>query len=139
MRLIIVSLVILIINVFNLSGSEGLTVKSTDILKQSFIFKRFMACDGLPDERIRSIYQDKEGFLWVGTMNGLCKYDGYSFYKYYKTGSNNSISGNWIFAICEDSLQNIWIGTLEGLSCFDKKREVFTNYLHDSADTTSLL
>lgn len=139
MRLIIVSLVILIINVFNLSGSEGLTVKSTDILKQSFICKRFMACDGLPDERIRSIYQDKEGFLWVGTMNGLCKYDGYSFYKYYKTGSNNSISGNWIFAICEDSLQNIWIGTLEGLSCFDKKREVFTNYLHDSADTTSLL
>ncbi|WP_106831403.1 hybrid sensor histidine kinase/response regulator transcription factor [Parabacteroides pacaensis] len=138
MEKMIVSLFFTILSILNIFGSEKLSVKFANVLKQDFVFKRFMARDGLPDERIRSIYQDQEGFLWVGTMNGLCKYDGYSIRKYYKTSDNKSISGNWIFAICEDSLQNLWIGTLEGLSCFDKKKETFTNYLHDPADVSSL-
>lgn len=138
MRGIICCLLVSLISLFHLSASEKLTVRSANILMQGIVFEKFMARDGLPDERIRSIYQDREGFLWAGTMNGLCKYDGYSFRKYYKTDDNKSIPGNWIFAICEDSLQNLWIGTLEGLSCFDKKKEVFTNYLHDSSDSTSL-
>lgn len=139
MRLLLYSLFISLIHICSLSASDKLTVRSANILKQDLIFEKFMARDGLPDERIRSIYQDREGFLWAGTMNGLCKYDGYTFRKYYKTDNDSSIPGNWIFAICEDSLQNLWIGTLEGLSLFDKKKETFTNYRHNLSDNNSLL
>ena len=122
-----------------LKADELIISYQKNIVRQSIVFDRFKSQDGLPDNRIRSIYQDNAGFLWIGTMNGLCKYDGYTFANYYKTPNSNSISGNWCLAVCEDSLQHIWIGTLDGLNCFDIQKETFTNYRQDSIDQNSLL
>lgn len=102
------------------------------------LFNRFSSRDGLPDNRIRSLFQDSKGYLWVGTMNGIGKYDGYNFKKYYHKNDPSSISGNWAFAICEDSKKNIWIGTLNGLNVFDTKKEVFKSYKNIPGDKNSL-
>lgn len=102
------------------------------------LFTRFTSKDGLPDNRIRSVFQDSRGFLWVGTMNGVSKYDGYTFKKYYRTNHPNSISGNWTFAITEDSAHHIWMGTLNGLNRFDPRTEQFTAYRHIPGNKQSL-
>lgn len=119
------------------SSAQNLDVAGNKIISD-LLFTRYTSKEGLPDNRIRSVFQDSKGFLWVGTMNGVSRYDGYNFRKYYNNNDPNSISGNWAFAICEDAAQNIWIGTLNGLNVFDTKKEKFTAYQHIAGDKTSL-
>lgn len=72
----------------------------------------FTSKNGLSNNSILSLHQDKEGFLWVGTYNGLCRYDGKEF-KHYKTSFAGSNTG-WaqtIDVIKEDIEGNIWVGT----------------------------
>ncbi len=101
---------------------------STKAIEPTLLFKRFYTSNGLPDERIRSIFQDSKGFLWIGTMNGISRYDGYTFKNYFRTQHPNSISGNWAYEITEDNSHNIWIATNEGLSKFNQQKETFINY-----------
>lgn len=136
--------IIFLITLFTLTFCSRAT-NGQDIVKQTdnrltpdLLFTRFTSKDGLPDNRIRSIFQDKKGFLWVGTMNGISRYDGYTFKKYYKTKDGNSISGNFAHAICEDSGQNIWIGTLNGLNMFNVKQEKFISFKNSPNDPNSL-
>ena len=74
--------------------------------------------------------QDRKGFLWFGTANGLNRYDGYSFAVYTNDPSDSTtISDNGILSLYEDKLGNIWIGTVEGvLNKFDRKTGKFTRY-----------
>lgn len=102
--------------------------QSANTIIPDLLFNRFTSNEGLPDNRIRSVFQDSRGFLWVGTMNGVSKYDGYTFKKFYSTSGSGSISGNWAFAICEDANHNIWIGTLNGVNMFDASTETFTSF-----------
>lgn len=110
----------------------------TGKIVQDLQFSRYTSKDGLPDNRIRSVFQDSRGFLWVGTMNGVSRYDGYTFKKYYSTNHPNSISGNWAFAICEDADKNIWIGTLNGLNVFNTRTEQFSSYVNIQGNKESL-
>lgn len=75
-------------------------------------FEHLTTKDGLPQGYVTTIDQDKFGFLWFGTQDGLVKYDGYKFIEYrYKQDDTNSISDNWITKIAVDSKNNIWVGT----------------------------
>ena len=114
----------------SVSAIAGDPIVSADnhAILPNLLFKRFFSSNGLPDERIRSIFQDHNGYLWIGTMNGICRYDGYNFKNFFKTKNNNSISGNWAYTITEDASHNIWIGTNEGFSKFDQEKETFVNY-----------
>ena len=109
-----------------------------DKIIPDLLFDRFSNKEGLPENRIRSIFQDSKGYLWVGTMNGIGKYDGYGFKKYDSHNSHSGLSGNWAFAICEDAAGNVWIGTLDGLNVFDRKKEKFKSYKNIPSDKTSL-
>ena len=109
------------------NGQEIRTQTDTRFISD-LLFTRFSSNDGLPDNRIRSIFQDKKGFMWIGTMNGISKYDGYTFKKYYNTKDTNSISGSWANVICEDNAENVWIGTRNGLNMFNVKEEKFISY-----------
>ena len=110
------------------TNGDQLVTSEGHIIVPSVMFKRFYSSNGLPDERIRSIFQDHNGYLWIGTMNGICRYDGYSFKNFFKNKNDNSISGNWAYTITEDATHNIWIGTNEGFSKFDQEKETFVNF-----------
>lgn len=79
---------------------------------QNLRFEHITIEDGLSQGYVTSIIQDKYGFLWFGTQDGLDKYNGYGF-TYYKYDENDStsLSDNWVTAIVEDSIGNIWVGT----------------------------
>ncbi|GAB3044842.1 two-component regulator propeller domain-containing protein [Spirosoma pulveris] len=93
-------------------------------------FEHLTVKDGLSDNRIWSMLQDRKGYLWFGTLDGLSKYDGYSVITYkYRPHDSTSISHNIIFKIWEDAQGLIWTGTAEsGLCKFDPATEQFTTY-----------
>ena len=85
--------------------------------------------EGLSGENVSAIMQDRKGYIWFGTWDGLNKYDGYTFTKYrFDTFDPNSISQNFIYTIFEDSHGTIWVSTFEGLCKFDRTTEKFTRY-----------
>jgi len=69
--------------------------------------------EGLSQNTIRSIIQDKNGFIWVGTYNGINKYDGYSMEKYNFDIGVNGLSSNIIVTLFEDKDGFIWAGTTD--------------------------
>lgn len=97
---------------------------------QPFRFKYFTLSDGLSNSTVSCILQDKTGFLWIGTADGLNRFDGYQFKVYKKKAFDKmSIGENYIRCLYEDSKGNLWIGLLNGIvSKFDPKLETFTNY-----------
>ncbi len=75
--------------------------------------------DGLPQNTVDCILKDKEGFMWFGTWNGLCRYDGYNFKIYNKEQEGTALKSNFIQSVCEDDAGNLWVGTDKGLAYFD--------------------
>jgi ligand-binding sensor domain-containing protein len=74
--------------------------------------------DGLAHYSVQSIVQDKYGFMWFGTLNGLTRFDGYNLKNYQVNPSDtNSISNNRIQWIYLDTNKNLWISTLDSLIC----------------------
>ncbi|MEJ5962636.1 two-component regulator propeller domain-containing protein [Pedobacter immunditicola] len=90
-------------------------------------FKRYTINEGLSQNTVYALLEDREGIIWIGTEDGLNKFDGYDF-TYYKHENRNphSISHNQVNALYEDKAGKIWIGTSDGLNVFDKKTEAFT-------------
>ena len=79
------------------------------------------------------------GFIWVGTTNGISKYDGYSFVNYYsKENDSNSLIGRNVRCLMEDSDGDIWIGTYFGISILLRNEDRIISYEHDNTDPNSL-
>jgi signal transduction histidine kinase/ligand-binding sensor domain-containing protein len=95
--------------------------------------------DGLSDQRVQALLQDRDGFLWFGTNNGLNRYDGHDIVNYRNDPADRySVSGNLIEHLYEDKSGTMWVGTRSGLNAFDRKTGRFTQYRHDPADPGSL-
>lgn len=72
---------------------------------------------GLSNNTVRSIFQDHNGFIWLGTFDGLNRYDGYDCKVYrHKMNDVHSLVHNIVLSITEDSLHNIWVATRKGVS-----------------------
>jgi len=84
--------------------------------------------------------QDRKGFLWIGTNNGLNRFDGSSIEVFRHIHSqSNSMPGNDVRSLCEDKDGNIWIGLKGGgLSRYEPDTRIFTKYLYSKDDSTSL-
>lgn len=74
-------------------------------------FSSFSKLQGLRHDQIRSIIQDKMGNIWLGTDDGLTKYDGKFFYNY---TTNQGLNNNLILNVIQDSKDNIWFGAFRG-------------------------
>ena len=78
-------------------------------------FERIGNQQGLSQSTVLKIFQDKKGFIWFATRDGLNKYDGYNFTVYRHIFNNpNSISSSSITCISEDKNENLWVGTADG-------------------------
>lgn len=95
---------------------------------------------GLPSNNVREIKKDKQGFIWVGTDNGLCRYDGITVEVFqHVEDDSNSICDNFILDILPDSVTGkVWVATTTGLAAFDPAVHQFKNYQHDPARSNSL-
>jgi ligand-binding sensor domain-containing protein len=80
-------------------------------------FSNYSKNDGLTNNYVLDILQDSKGFLWVATMEGLNRFDGYSFMKFmHNEDESSSISNNIVTCLAEDHKGNLWVGTQKGLN-----------------------
>ena len=94
-----------------------------------FIFHHIKSDAGLPHQQVESMAFDHDGLLWVGTRNGLAKYDGYSFVVYYNNPKEeSSIPHNFIRKIFVDSDNNVWIGTDREICRYRRETDDFQRY-----------
>ena len=102
-------------------------------------FTHLTANEGLPGRLVLAIVQDRQGFMWFGTEDGLAKYDGYTFVVYRNDPDDpRSISNSSVNALYEDPEGYLWVGTVNGLNRFDPATETFTQYLPAPDDPQSL-
>ena len=98
----------------------------------NYALKTYTIADGLPSKNTTSCLKDKRGFIWVGTENGLCRFDGYTFKIFYhKEGDNASISNNYISTIVEDHSGRLWVGTMDGLNVLDTLTEKLQRFYNN--------
>jgi ligand-binding sensor domain-containing protein len=105
----------------------------------NYALKTYTISDGLPSKNTTATFKDKRGFIWVGTENGLCRFDGYTFKIFYhKPGDRSSISNNFISTIVEDRKGRLWVGTMDGLNVMDPLTEKFQSFYHSESIASSI-
>jgi signal transduction histidine kinase/DNA-binding response OmpR family regulator/ligand-binding sensor domain-containing protein len=110
----------------------GLFVQS-EVIAQYYRIESFSNREGFSQNTVTAIGEDKYGSLWIGTSNGLIKYDGYDFFNYFwEPGSANSIRSSTIDGIISDERGLLWIITRSGLEIFDPGKESFHHLPNDS-------
>src|SRR3954469_14890466 len=91
-----------------------------------YYFKQYQVDDGLAHNAVTSIIQDHKGLIWIGTRDGINRFDGYTFKTCtYKKNQFGRIGNNVINAIAEDKNGMIWAGTGKGLFKYDPCKELF--------------
>ena len=106
---------------------------SQDNLKenQALKFKQFSLAEGLSQSSVLCILQDREGFLWFGTRDGLNRFDGHNFINYrHNSQDTHSLSNNFIRSLFQDEQGDIWVGTMNGLNKFIPEENNFQRYSH---------
>ncbi|MCU7548875.1 ATP-binding protein [Chitinophagaceae bacterium LB-8] len=93
---------------------------------QPYYFRRYLVENGLSNNAVICSIQDKKGFLWFGTKDGLNRFDGYTF-KVFRNNPDEkgSLGSNFIHSLYEDRNGKIWVGTERGLYKYDESTESF--------------
>ena len=86
-------------------------------------FNRYTIDDGLPTDEVRGILKDPKGYLWIGTSDGLCRFDGFSFQVFGREEIRQT--SEYIRSIHSDSAGHIWVETPDGLSIYDPDKGTF--------------
>jgi ligand-binding sensor domain-containing protein/signal transduction histidine kinase len=114
--------------------AEGGHAPATDLK-----FAHLTTNDGLSQSYVTAILQDRRGFMWFATRDGLNRYDGNTFVVYkHNPNDPGSLSSNFIEDLIEDERGYLWIATNTGLNKFDPATELVTRYLHDPNNPNSI-
>lgn len=102
-------------------------------------FRRLDQENGLSQGSVLALAQDRHGFLWLGTQDGLNRYDGFDF-RVFRPDSHSagSLSNNWVGALAVDAQGQLWVGTEAGLNRFLPEQERFEVFRHAPGDPRSL-
>src|SRR5687768_14395851 len=96
---------------------------------QSYYFKHYQVENGLSNNTVYCSIQDKKGFLWFGTKEGLNRFDGYRF-KFFKSGNSQyRLKKDFIYCLYADSSNRLWVGTQTGLYQFDYAKEQLVPFI----------
>lgn len=105
--------------------------------QQPLQYTRLTAENGLSNNSVQCILQDKHGIVWIGTNGGLNRYDGSSFIQY-SILSTPALTNSVVTALMQDPDGYLWIGTENGLNILDPVTNTVQRYIHDNASTSSL-
>ena len=132
----------IILRVFHFTLWLGLGIGFAGILQAQqpeYASAYYTVQQALPHPAVRAIVQDRTGFLWFGSENGLSRYNGFDLTSFnFLEDDTTSISGNNILCLFEDSDGYLWIGTTAGLNRMDPRTEAFTRYRHVPGEPQSL-
>lgn len=116
---------------------EGLALDPGKAVTQ-YIINSWNDETGLPQNTVRTLLQTGDGYLWIGTEEGLARFDGVKF-KIFDAVKTPEIKNNYIFTLFEDSRRRLWIGTVGGgllmvkngqFKCFTEKEGLTHNFIH---------
>ncbi len=104
------------------------------------ILQHLTTLDGLPQGTVMATLRDSQGFVWLGTEDGLVRFDGREMHRYaYSRSSKNSLPGNFVNAMVEDAHGDLWLAIKgSGLARWHRQSDSFTAYRHDPASVNSL-
>lgn len=98
-------------------------------------FTHFDSNKGLSNGSVHCIFQDSEGYIWIGTQDGLNRFDGYNFRVFrYNENDTASLTDSFILSITEDGFGNLWIGTRNGLNSLNKRTGAIKRYYESGAE-----
>jgi ligand-binding sensor domain-containing protein/serine phosphatase RsbU (regulator of sigma subunit) len=102
------------------------------------VFEHLSVKQGLSQGSVVCILQDRQGFMWFGTQDGLNRFDGYEFTAFkHSPADSSTLNDSFIITIAEDSSGTLWVGSLnkpQMINRFDPKTETFLRLTTDSAD-----
>lgn len=102
--------------------------------QKAITFNSLTIENGLSQNSVLTITQDKQQFMWLGTNHGLNRYDGSQFKTYLNDPTDSeSVSSNSISCVFTDSKGRLWIGTSKGLNKYNEERDVFTRIIKNSS------
>ena len=102
---------------------------------QDFRLKTLTSADGLSQNSVNDIYQDKDGMIWIATQDGLNMYDGFRFKHFRYEGNESVVHDNFIIKITEDDKNNLWLTHRKGVTVFSK--QTHNGYLLKTQEHTS--
>lgn len=109
------------------------------ILPTQFHFRHYNIENGVSSNNISTLFQDQKGYIWIGTENGLNRFDGNQFTLYQK---NNPLYSNFhansINTICETTDKELWLGTDNGVFIYNQVKDTFTPFAKQTSDKTSI-
>lgn len=113
---------------------------SSTALSENLIVERLDEGRGFPSATITALYRDRAGFLWVGSREGLARWDGYAVKSFeHEVGNADSLPDNSIRVVDEDSAGRLWVGTnTGGLARLDRATGRFEVLRNDPLDRSSL-
>jgi signal transduction histidine kinase/ligand-binding sensor domain-containing protein/CheY-like chemotaxis protein/HPt (histidine-containing phosphotransfer) domain-containing protein len=104
------------------------------------ILEHLTTADGLPQGSVMATLQDSRGFVWLGTQDGLVRFDGHELVRYaYSRNATGGLPGNFIYQIVEDRRHDLWVAIKDaGVARWNRATDRFTVYRHDPKDADSL-
>ncbi len=142
---VLLSALVILLSQFAIPYASASTGQLNTTAERSFesrnlSFMRLSIDQGLAQAGINAIVQDQQGYIWLGTQEGLNRYDGHDVEIYeHEHNTPTSLSSDWIWSLLVDQQGVLWAGTdTGGLNRFDPETNSFTQFRHDPENTNSL-
>ena len=115
-----------------------LFVFTNPTIAQPYFFKHYQVENGLSNNSVYCSVQDKKGFMWFGTKDGLNRFDGYHFKHFVIEQKGKPLAADMIQCLTVDNKNTLWIGCRKGLYYFDADKEQLLNFIDNLPEITSL-